>query len=61
MGHWFTNAGPSAQFVPFWKKPCQCCERDVRTQNPPKTMASIRTILVDFSIVWFVIESTTFS
>ncbi len=24
IGHWFTNAGPSAQLVPFWKKPCQC-------------------------------------
>ncbi len=24
MGHWLTKAGPSAQFVPFWKNPCQC-------------------------------------
>lgn len=26
IGHWLTKAGPSAQFVPFWKNPCQCCE-----------------------------------
>lgn len=26
IGHWFTNATPSAQLEDLWFNPCQCCK-----------------------------------
>ncbi len=62
IGHWFTKAGPSAQFVPFWKKPCQCYENaSAAVRQCGHGERSRLTILVVLSMVWFVSLSMTLS
>ena len=44
------NAGPSAQFVPFWKKPCQCYGGRLNKSTSQMERKTL-TMLVDFNIV----------
>ena len=61
IGHWFTNEGPSAQLVLFWKNPCQCWGRNIVSREILAFYARALTIDVDFIMSAFVRSLMTLS